>query len=167
LNEDRLAALKLERGLDGNDCGQAGQRHRGRMDMRKRIRLFGDDRGGDRELLRIGALAAGFEHAEDGVSNFQIMNIGGGRRNGAGKIAAQNQGKCGVRILAGAHAPIGAVDACRGDIDHDLTGSRHRVGLIAISENLRSAKPIDENRLHQISSRAAGKVTTTRAVLCR
>jgi hypothetical protein len=64
--------------------------------------------------------------------------------------------------LAGAHAPVGAVDARSDDIDHDLTGSRQRIWLIAISENLRSAEPIDENRFHEISSRAAGNVARTR-----
>src|SRR6185503_2505365 len=93
LNEDGLAALKLERRLDGDDGGKAGESYRGRLDMWKRGELLGDDRRGDRELLRIGALAAGFEHAEHGVSDFQIMNIGRNRRNSAGKIAAQNQGE--------------------------------------------------------------------------
>jgi hypothetical protein len=39
-----------------------------------------------------------------------------------------------------------------------LTGSRCRGGLLAVGENLRAAKPIDENRFHEISSRAAGNV---------
>ena len=31
------------------------------------------------DIFGISALAAGFEHAEDGIPDFQIMNVGGGR----------------------------------------------------------------------------------------
>ena len=44
------------------------------MDVRKRLRLLGDDRGFGGKLFRIGSFLAGIEHAEYRIADLQIID---------------------------------------------------------------------------------------------
>ena len=149
LDQDLLAALQFQRRFDGGDCGQAGQRHRGGVNMGEAVRLPGDDRGCYRDLFGVGALPSGFEHAEHGVADFQVIDAGAQRGDRSGKVPAQHQGKFSLGILPGPHFPVGAVDACRRHVDDDLAWSGDGVRQIAVLQDFRTAKSLDESRFHR------------------
>ena len=97
------------------------------VDVRQAVGLLRDDRGLDRKPLSVGALKLGFEDAEHRIANFRIIDAHRCRGDEAGKIPTEHQGKRGLRILAAARFPIGAVDTRRYYIDDDLFRCRHGV----------------------------------------
>src|SRR5262249_61871028 len=99
-------------------------------------RLLGDDRRLDRNLLGIGALLPSLANAEHGVADPQVLDTFADGADHAGKIAAQDIGKFRLLVVANAHLPVGAVDAGRDDIDHNLSWRAGRVGKIAVLQDL-------------------------------
>ncbi len=129
LNQNRLAALKLQRIGNRTDRREAGKSQRGGIDMRQRIRLLADDRRFDRDLFAIGAFAAGIEHAEHRVADFQIVHTAAESADYAGKVASGNRREfclAAVWILAGAKFPVGSVNARGMNVDEHLAGRRRR-----------------------------------------
>ncbi len=137
--------------LDGADRGEPGERQSGGVDVRQPIGLLGDNRGLDRKLFSVGALAAALEDAEYRVADFQITDARVCRGDYAGKIPAQHQGKHGLRILASTHFPIGAVDTRRYHIDDDLASCRHGIRQGAVFQDFRTTELFNENRFHNLS----------------
>jgi hypothetical protein len=95
---------------------------------------------------------ADIEHAEHLIADLHITDIGPDRGDRSGKVAAQDQGKFGLRIKAGAHAPIGTIDACRHYVDEDFAGTSDRIGKVTVLENVRSAEAFDKNCFHNSCS---------------
>ena len=89
LNQDRLAALELQRVFHRIHRSEAGQRQGGGVHVRQTVRLLGDDRGLDRELFAIGAFPPGIEHAKYRVADGEIDAAAGGADH-AGKVPARN-----------------------------------------------------------------------------
>ena len=152
LDQDGLAGLELQRVLDGADRREAGQRHRRGVDMRQRRRLLGDDVGANSDLLAVGSVAAGLEHAEHLVADLEVAHAFTDGADFARKIASQDERELGPLVFAGGYLPIGAVDARGHDVDHDLPRPRDRIGQIAIFQDLRSAELLDVRSLHGVSS---------------
>ncbi len=149
LNEDRLAALELERVLDRDDRGEADERQRGGIDVRECGRFLGDDGRADRDLFAIGALTPGIEHAEHVVADLYVSNPVPHRRDRAGKIPAEHKGEFHLRrIEARTHAPISAVDARGLYVDHDFACRRRGIGQVAILQHFGTAEFFDEGRFH-------------------
>src|SRR5262249_24543895 len=111
LNENRLAALKLQRVFDGAERGEAGQRHGGGVDVREALRLFRDDRSLDRDLLPITAFWARLATPEHRLPNGEIRDAGTDGGDRAGKIPSQDQWELRRFVLTGAHLPIRGIDA--------------------------------------------------------
>ena len=166
MNEDGLAALELQGRLDGADRGEPGERQSGGIDVRQPGGLLGDDRGLDRKLFSVGALAAGFEDAEHRIADFQIIDAHVYRGDQAGKIPAEHQGKRGLRILAAAHFPIGAVDTRRYYIDDNLVRCRHGIRQVAVFQDFRTTELFNKSRFHDLSPLYAQRASfeTTRSV---
>jgi hypothetical protein len=143
LDQDRLAAGELQRVLQRIDGGKPGERQRGGIDMRQPLRLLADDRGGNRNLLAVSALAAGGEHAEHRIADFQIADAGADARHQSGKIAAGDLRKLhlGVaRVFTAAELPIGGVDGGGEHVDDHLIGRSNRVRQVAILQDIRAAE---------------------------
>ena len=150
LDQDRLAALELERVVDRIDRGEAGERERRGVDMREARGLLRHHLGLDRDLLGVGALLPGRQHREDLVADLEIGHALAQRRNRAGEVAAEHIGKFQRRaVTAVAHPPVGAVDGRGHDVHHDLARAFRRVRQVAVFEDLGSAVPLDIRRFHR------------------
>ncbi len=151
MDQDGLAALQFQRVLQRVDRGQPGERQRRGIDMRQPVRLLADDRGRDRNLFAIGALAAGGDHAEHRIADFQIVHVCAGARHHAGKITAGNLRKphLGVaRVFAAAKFPVGGVDGGRHHVDENLVRPGDRVRHIAVLQNFGAAEFVDIGCFH-------------------
>ena len=100
LDQDRLAALELERVLDRVQRGQADQRQRRGVHVRQAVGLLRDDRGLDRDLLGVGALLARRQHAEHRIADLEVGDALAQRADGAGEIPPQHIGKLQRGIVA-------------------------------------------------------------------
>ena len=133
------------------DGGQAGERERGRVDMRQRVGLLGDDGCCDRQLLAISAFAAALEHAEHRIARLQVGDAGAYSGDHAGKVTARNEGRLRIgmpRIGARAEFPVGGIDTGGMNIDQDLPGRGHGVRQVAIAQYFRSAELFEIDRFH-------------------
>ena len=158
LDQDRLAALQFQRVFDRIDRGQSGKRQRRGVDMRKPLRLLGDEGGRDCDLLAIGAFLAGAEHAEHRVAHLQIGAVAD-RADNAGKIAAGDLRKFDIgmsRIFAGAKLPVGGVDGRGMDVDHHLARAGHGIRQVAVLQHFRAAEFLDVSRFHWIRLSLSG-----------
>ena len=94
------------------------------FDVRQAVRLLGDDRGLDRDLLGVGALLARRQHAEHRVADLEVGDALAERADGAGEIPPQHVRKLQRAVVAAAHLPVGAVDGRSHDVDHDIARPR-------------------------------------------
>ena len=106
-------------------------------------RLLGNDVGADGELLAVGAVAAGLQHAEHVIADLEVGDAVADGADLAREIAAQDQRELGLLVVAGGHLRIGAVDARGHDVDDDLPRPGDRIGQIAVGQDLRSAEFLD------------------------
>src|SRR5258706_143518 len=83
-------------------------------------------------------IAARFQHAKHFVANSQISDARAECADHTGEIAPQDHGKARLGVFAGAHLPVGAVDACGKGIDDDLARPGRWIGKIAVLQDLRS-----------------------------
>src|SRR5262249_41734888 len=155
LDQDCLAALQPCGVFRRPDRGQAGQRHRRRFGVIQIVRLPGDDRGGDLDLLRVTALDAGIHDPEYRVADFEVGNAEAERGDHAREVAAEDVGEfqiAGAAIGAAAepHLVVRGIDAGGMDIDDDLARSSDRSRRISIDELLRPAMAGQQHRFHRI-----------------
>ena len=142
-----------ERLLDGAERGEAGERERGRLRMRHALGLLRHDGGLDGDLLGVGAVAAELEHAEHRVADAQIADAVAERADHSGEIPPQDIGKLRLPMrLAGAHLPVGAVDAGRQHVDHHLARLGRGIGQVAVAQDLRPAMLLNEDGFHGVVS---------------
>src|SRR5262249_39928809 len=88
--------------------------------------------------------------------------------NHAGKIPSQDVGKPRLPVrLAGAHLPVGAVDAGGDGVDHHLVWSGRRIGQFAILQDLRSAMLHDEDSFHGACSWGSRRAVVDQVVYHR
>jgi hypothetical protein len=119
--------------------------------VRQPLRLLADDRGRDRDLFAIGAFAAGGDHAEHRIADFQIAHIGAGVRHDSGEIAAGNLRKFHLRIaciFAAAEFPVRGVDGGGRHVDEDLVRTGNRVRQIAVLQDFGTAEFVDVSCFH-------------------
>src|SRR6185437_3829049 len=128
--------------------GQPCQRQRRGIDMAECRWLLANDRGTERELLAIGAVASGLEHTEYVVADLQVGDIGAERTHCAREVTAQDQREVRLLVLASAHLPVGGVDAGGRDIDHDLTRPRLWIGQVAHLKDLGSTELLNKSSFH-------------------
>ena len=150
LDQDRLAGLELQRVLDRTQGGQADERERRRVDMRHPGRLLGHDGRADGDLLAVGAVAAGLQHAEHLVADLEVLHTGADGADHAGEITPQDHREGRLLVVAGRHLGIGAVDARGHGVDHDLARAGDRIGKIAVFQDLRSAEFLDVSSFHGV-----------------
>ncbi len=150
LDQDRLAGFQLQRVLDRTQGRETGEGEGGRVNMRQGGRFLCDNGTADGDLFGIGPIAARFQHAKHFVADSQIPDAGAHRADHAGEIAPQDHGKARLGVFAGAHLPVGAVDACGKGIDDDLARPGRWIGKIAVLQDLRSAKLLDVSSLHGV-----------------
>jgi hypothetical protein len=72
MDEDRLAALELQRLLERDHGREPGERDRGALHVREPLGLARDDRFANRESLGVGAFARHFANAEYLVARFEV-----------------------------------------------------------------------------------------------
>src|SRR6185312_8452980 len=89
-----------------------------------------------------------FEHTEYLVADLQVGDIGAERTHRAGEVAAQDQREIRLLVIAGAHLPVGGIDAGGRDVDQDLTGPRRRIGQVAHLKDLGSTELLNEGSFH-------------------
>ncbi len=146
LDEDRLAALQLQRLLDGDDRRETDQRDGGRLHMAQLLGPAGDDQLADRNLLRISALSGNLAHAKHLVARLEVASASG---NHAGEIASRHVRQRNVEsVRAAAHLPVGGVDARRVDVDEHFTGGGNRIRQLAVFEGFGAAVVAKEAGFH-------------------
>src|SRR6188472_144126 len=116
--------------------------------MRHAAWLLRDDGCADGDFLSISPFPARLQNTEHFIADAQILDAFAHRTHHAGEIAAQDQGKLLLTVVASAHLPVGAVDACGKRVDDNLTWSSGRVGKIAVFDNLRPAELFNVDSLH-------------------
>ena len=121
LDQDGLARLELQAVLDRAHGGEAGQRDRRGVDVAQRRRFLRHDGAADGDLLAVGAVAAGLQHAEHRVADPEVGDAGAERADRAGEVTAEDQRKVGLLVFAGAHLPVRGVDAGGDGVDDDLS----------------------------------------------
>ena len=148
LDENRLARLEFQRVFDRAQRGEAGERQGGGVDMGQGVRLLRDDCGLDCDFLGVSTLLARLANAEHGVPNLEVGDPLADGADHAGKIAPEDQWKLRLLILAGAHLPIGGIDAGGMHIDDDLARPRDGIRQLAILQLARSAISLNKRSLH-------------------
>src|SRR5947199_10171975 len=68
LDQDRLAALELQRLLEGDDRREPGERNRCRLHVAQALWLVRDDRLADGDLFRVAAFARHLADAEHRIT---------------------------------------------------------------------------------------------------
>src|SRR3954470_23781611 len=85
LDEDRFAALELQRLLERDDCGETRERDRRGLHVAQALWLVRDDRLADRDLLGVGPFARHLADAEHGIARLEEA---GAADDDAGEIPA-------------------------------------------------------------------------------
>src|SRR4029453_24451 len=136
LDQNGFAGLELRRILEGPQGGETGQRHGGCLGMPKALRLLGDDRGLDSDLLRVRAFDALIAHPEHRVTDSEVGDTRPDRTDHAGEVAAQDMWEAKIRAPASqAHFVIGRVDAGRMNVDYHLARPGGRVRRVSIAQH--------------------------------
>ena len=123
---DALAGHRAEAVEQQFPGGDRGQRQRGGLRERKRLRLAADDALIDQMKFRIGALAldrAGIEHL---VAGLEQRDVGTDGIDDAGRVVAQNLGLAFRRRGALAHLVIDRIGGNRLHGDADVAARRFR-----------------------------------------
>src|SRR5215813_5067218 len=100
LDQNGFAGLELRRILEGPQGGEAGQRHGGRLGMAKALRLLGDDRGLDGDLLRVRAFDALIADPEHRVTDGEVGDTRADLADHAREVAAQDMWEAKIRASA-------------------------------------------------------------------
>ena len=149
LDQDGLAGLELDGVLDRHERGEAGEREGRGVGVGDVVGFLRDDRGVDRDLLGVGAFLAHGAHAEHVIADLEVANAFAERAHDAREVAPQHVGKLADPVrLAGAHLPVGAVDARRVDVDDDLSGLGDGIGQLSVCENVGAAMLFDVHSFH-------------------
>src|SRR5262249_16447127 len=111
VNENRLAGLKFQRFFDRTQRGEPRESQRSGIDVREAVRFLPNNRRLARDLLAITPFLARLANAEHRTPNLEIGAPLADGADHAAKIAAEDQWKLRLLILAGAHFPIGGIDA--------------------------------------------------------
>ena len=158
LDQDRFALLQLQGVFDGAQSREANERQGRGFDMRERRRLLRNDGRANCQLLDIGAVAAGFQDAEHLVADTQVRHALAKRRDNAGEVASQAQGKAGLAgILTGADFRVGAIDAGCRRLHDDLARAGDGIGEVADDQNLGPAEFFDVCGFHEVPLRRPGR----------
>jgi hypothetical protein len=158
LDQDRLADFELQRVLDGDERGEAHQRHRGRINVGDAVRLFRDYGSLDCDLFGVRALLAGFGDAEHRIAGAKVRAPRTDGADDAREVAAEHVRELRLPIrFACPHLPVGAVDAGGMDVDDDLPGAGHRIGQVAVFQLLRPPVALDVDRFHPLSLEKGGQ----------
>src|SRR5262249_48782006 len=102
-----------------------------------------------RDLLGISPFLARLANAEHRIPSLEIGDSFADGADHAGKIAAEDQWKFRLLILAGAHLPIGGIDAGGMHVDDHLVRLRNATRQVAHSPLSRSATSLNESSLHR------------------
>src|SRR5207237_8333969 len=146
LDKDGFATLELQRLLQRNDSGEPRERDRRCLYVAKTLGLARHDRFADRDALGVGAFARHFADAEDRVAGLEVAPAAG---DYAGEVASRHVRKADRgTVLAGAHLPVGGVDARGVDLDQHFAGTGGWIGQLAVLEHLRAAVAAQETGFH-------------------
>src|SRR5262245_27007416 len=135
LDQNGFAGLELRRILEGPQGSEAGQRHGGCLSMPKALRLLGNDRGLNGDLLRVRAFDALIADPEHRITDGEIGDTRADFTDHTREVAAQDMGeaKTGASASSQPYFVIGRVDAGRVNVDYYLARPGSRIRRVSIA----------------------------------